>query len=80
MSMEHPLINDISKLTLEELQSKISDLNKKLAFASRTGNQAMVSQLQLILGSYNQAYKTKIDEIMPKDGKNKYSSKIDIAK
>ncbi len=78
--MEHPLINDISKLTLEELQTKISDLNKKLTFASRTGNQAMISQLQLILGSYNQAYKKKIDEIMPKDGKNKYSSKIDIAK
>ena len=78
--MEHPLINDISNLTVEELQSKISDLNKKLAFASQTGNQALVSQLQLILGSYNQAYRKKIDEIMPKDGKNKYSSKIDIAK
>lgn len=80
MSMEHPLINDISNLTVEELQSKISDLNKKLAFASQTSNQALVSQLQLILGSYNQAYRKKIDEIMPKDGKNKYSSKIDIAK
>ena len=78
--MEHPLINDISNLTVEELQTKISDLNKKLAFAAQTGNQAMVSQLQLILGSYNQAYKIKIDEIMPKDGKNKYANKIDIAK
>lgn len=78
--MEHPLINDISKLTVEELQTKISDLNKKLAFATQTGNQAMVSQIQLVLGSYNQAYKTKIDDMMPKDGKNKYSSKIDIAK
>ena len=78
--MEHPLINDISKLTVEELQTKISDLNKKLAFATQTGNQAMVSQIQLVLGSYNQAYKTKIDDMMPKDGKNKYRSKIDIAK
>ena len=78
--MEHPLINDISNLTVEELQTKISDLNKKLAFATQTGNQAMVSQIQLVLGSYNQAYKTKIDDMMPKDGKNKYSSKIDIAK
>lgn len=78
--MEHPLINDISNLTVEELQTKISDLNKKLAFATQTGNQAMVSQIQLVLGSYNQAYRTKIDAMMPKDGKNKYSSKIDIAK
>ena len=78
--MEHPLINDISNLTVEELQTKISDLNKKLAFATQTGNQALVSQIQLVLGSYNQAYKTKIDAMMSKDGKNKYSSKIDIAK
>lgn len=80
MLMEHPLINDLSGLTIEELQSKISDLNKKLAFAMQTQNQALASQIQLVLGSYNEQYRRKIDEMMPKDGKNKYSSKIDIAK
>ena len=78
--MEHPLISDISKLTVEELQTKISDLNKKLAFATQSANQGLVSQIQMVLASYNEQYRRKIDEMMPKDGKNKYSSKIDIAK
>lgn len=78
--MEHPLINDISGLTMEEIQSKISDLNKKLAFAMQSNNQAMASQLQLVLGSYNEQYRIKIEEMMPKDGKNKYADKIDISK
>ena len=43
--MEHPLINDLSGLTIEELQSKISDLNKKLAFAMQTQNQALACLL-----------------------------------
>lgn len=78
--MEHPLLEELSGLTLEEIQSKISDLNKKLAFAYQMNNQPMIQQLQLIMGSYQEAYRRKMDEIMPKGDGDKYSNKIDIGK
>jgi hypothetical protein len=78
--MEHPLLEQLSGLTLEEIQSKISDLNKKLAFAYQTGNQPVINQLQLIMGSYQEAYRKKMDELMPKGDGDKYSNKIDIGK
>ena len=78
--MEHPLLEELSGLTLEEIQSKISDLNKKLAFAYQMNNQPVIQQLNLIMGSYQEAYRRKMDEIMPKGDGDKYSSKIDIGK
>ena len=78
--MEHPLLEDLKGLTLEEIQSKVSELNKRLAFAYQTGNHPMIQQLQLIMNSYQQAYQTKMDEIMPKGDDDKYSNKIDIGK
>lgn len=78
--MEHPLLEQLSGLTLEEIQSKISDLNKKLAFAYQMNNQPMIQQLQLIMGSYQEAYRKKMDELMPKGDGDKYANKIDIGK
>ena len=78
--MEHPLLEELSQLTLEEVQSKISDLNKKLAFAYQTNNQPIVNQLNLIMGSYQEVYRKKMDELMPKGDSDKYSDKIDIGK
>jgi hypothetical protein len=78
--MEHPLLEELSHLTLEEVQSKISDLNKKLAFAYQTNNQPIVNQLNLIMGSYQEVYRKKMDELMPKGDSDKYSDKIDIGK
>ena len=78
--MEHPLLEQLSGLTLDEIQSKISDLSMKLAFAYQTGNQPVINQLQLIMGSYQEAYRKKMDELMPKGDGDKYSNKIDIGK
>ena len=78
--MEHPLLEELSHLPLEEVQSKISDLNKKLAFAYQTNNQPIVNQLNLIMGSYQEVYRKKMDELMPKGDSDKYSDKIDIGK
>ena len=49
----HPLTNDLSTLSDEELHSKRSDLNTRLGFAYRMGHSAMVNQLQLVLGDYD---------------------------
>ena len=76
---EHPLINEISSLTLDEIQHKISDLNKKLAFAYGTGNQAVIHQLTMLMNSHQEAYRVKIDEAIPKDSGDKFGNIIDIS-
>jgi hypothetical protein len=55
----HPLTNDLSKLTDEELHSKRSDLQNRLGFAYRMGYADMVNQLQLVLGDYAMEVETR---------------------
>ena len=50
--MEHPFISSLSDKTLEELQGSISDLTKKLNFAYRMQNGAMIHQLNMVMESY----------------------------
>jgi len=64
--MEHPFINDLSKLSLEELQTKISDLNNKLTFAYRTGKGPLIHQIGMVIESYRNEYKRKMDEMVSK--------------
>ena len=47
--MEHPLITDIENLTVDELQGKISELNKKLAFAQHYKKVGEVIRVQKAL-------------------------------
>lgn len=64
--MEHPFINDLCDKTLEELQSAISSLTSKLNFAYRTGNGALISQINMALESYRNAYQKKMDDLIKK--------------
>lgn len=73
--MEHPFINDLSDKTLEELQETISGLNTKLTFAYRTGNSALIHQLQMVLESYKKQLSKKMDELF---AKQKISTQINI--
>lgn len=77
--MEHPLIGDLSELKIEELQHKISELNKRISFAYRTGNGALIHQLNMVLNAYNQEYQNKLAKLMPKGDDDKYGDKIDIS-
>jgi uncharacterized membrane protein (DUF106 family) len=77
--MEHPLIGDLSGLKIEELQSKISELNKRMSFAYKTGNQTLLNQLQMVLEAYNREYAVKMAKLMPKGDDDKYGDKIDIS-
>ena len=77
--MEHPLIGDLSELKIEELQNKISELNKRMAFAYRTGNQPLINQLNMVLEAYNREYSRKMAKLMPKGDDDKYGDKIDIS-
>jgi len=64
--MTHPFINDLSNLTLDELQNKTVELTKKLSFASRMQNRALINQLLMALDSYKEAYQKKLDETVKK--------------
>ena len=60
--MEHPLIGDLSKLTLDELGEKIADLNRKLSMAMRTGNGHLCNQIRMAIESHNVKYQEKLQE------------------
>ena len=64
--MEHPFISSLSDKTLEELQGSISELTKKLNFAYRMQNTAMITQLLMILDSYKQEHNRKMDDLLKK--------------
>ena len=65
-SMEHPFINNLEDKTLEEIQTTISELTKKLTFAYRTGNGPLIHQLTMALESYKNEYAKKIDKLISK--------------
>ena len=75
--MEHPLIGDLNNLTLEELGSKITELNKKLSIAMRSGNAHMCNQLRMALESYNIKYQEKLQQSY-KDANANFDDKINI--
>ena len=64
--MEHPFIKSLDTLSLEELQTKISDLTTKLNFAYRMNNTALIHQLNMALESYRNAQGKKMSEMMGK--------------
>ena len=58
--MEHPLINNVDSYSVEQLQAKISELNKKLAFAHRMGNGNLANQIRMALETFNNKYQEKL--------------------
>ena len=77
--MEHPLLGDLSDLSLEQLTEKISDINKRLSWAHRTNN-AMIPQLLMLLESYQNQFNTlqKAQWDKERDKGSDYLDKIDI--
>jgi hypothetical protein len=57
--MEHPLVDNLDNLSLEQLQEKISDLTKKLGIAARSGNGHLCNQVRMALESYQNKYNEK---------------------
>jgi hypothetical protein len=60
--MEHPLIGDLNNLTLDELSTKVADLNSKLSMAMRTGNGHLCNQIRMAIESYQVKYQEKLQE------------------
>lgn len=75
--MQHPFIHDLSDKSLEDLQTTLTSLHSKLTFAYRTGNGALIHQLQMVIESYRQEYSKKMDDLIKKQNIN---TKISITK
>lgn len=73
--MEHPLISSLNDLSAEELSTKISELHKKLAIASRFGNGYMCDQIRMALESYQNQYQEKTR----RDTGSQFDDVIDIS-
>jgi hypothetical protein len=77
--MEHPLISDADKLNMEELQVRISDLQKKLIWAQRN-NAHLAAQISMAIETYNNQYQAKQRELwQAQSGNVDYSDRIDIS-
>lgn len=78
--MGHPLTPDLSKLSMDELTKKYSDLLARITYAYRIGQADMVAQLQLIMEDYqaemNERNRKQLAE-MEKSSKN-FKNIIDI--
>jgi len=79
--MEHPLINNIDNLTVDELQGKISELNKKLSFAHRSGTGQLADQIRMAIETFRNKYQQKMQAIQDNQNKNNpdFSDRIDIS-
>jgi hypothetical protein len=79
--MEHPFINNLEDMTLEQLGSKVSELHKKLGIAHRMGNGYLCDQIRMAIESYNGKYQQKMRALSaPKSGEtDSFNDKIDIS-
>ena len=76
--MEHPLVQGLDKLTEEEILDKISELNKKLAIAARTGNGFLTNQVRMALESYQNRYQS-LQQEKNDNNENPFLNRIDIS-
>ena len=78
--MEHPLIGDVSHFNVDELQTRINELSKKLSWARRT-NAHLANQIQMALETFQNQYNIKQQAILDaatRNGKD-FSDKINVS-
>lgn len=78
--MEHPLIDSLDALTVDELGTKLGELQKKLGIAQRNGNAHLCNQIRMAVESYQNKYNEKLQASYKKDLADAKvdTSKIDI--
>jgi hypothetical protein len=77
--MEHPLIGGLDHLSLDDLTAKLSELNKKLGIAHRSGNAYLCNQIRMAIESHQTKYQEKIQAMSKKSGDDNFDNKIDIS-
>ena len=79
--MEHPLVDIDPTASMEDLETRINELTKKLSWAYRY-NVHLAGQVQMALDSYRARYNQKQEEIYKKAQQNSdgtYFDKINIS-
>jgi hypothetical protein len=77
--MEHPLINNLDDLSIDDLSAKVSDLTNKLSIAIRSGNGHLCNQVRMALESYQNKYQEKLQESYRKQATDiNFDDKIQI--
>ena len=67
--MFHPLEGDLSQLKDKDIEDKLVDLNKKYYIAARTGNIALLTQVETFVTIYkNELSKRYRDKMKQQDG------------
>ena len=79
--MEHPLLEIDPTLSIDDLQTKINELNRKLMFAHRSRNAPLISQIQMAIESFSNRYQEKIKEAQAsaRGRAGDFSDRIDIS-
>ena len=73
--MEHPLVSNLNNLTEEQLLEKVTELQRKLGIAYRTGNADLCNQIRMAIESFQTKYQDKIR----KDDTNNFDEIINIS-
>jgi len=79
--MEHPLINNIDDLSMEQLQERITELTRKVSIAHRMGNAQLRHQVQMALETYQNKYRERQQAMWKKDDHSgsDFGDRIDIS-
>ena len=79
--MEHPLINNIDDLSMEQVQERITELSRKVGMAHRMGNAQLRHQIQMALETYQNKYRERQQALWKKDDDQgaDFSDRIDIS-
>jgi hypothetical protein len=73
--MEHPLVSNLNDLTEEQLLGKVTELQRKLSIAYRTGNADLCNQIRMAIESFQTKYQDKIR----RDDNNNFDEIINIS-
>jgi len=77
----HPLIGKLDDLSIDDLISKINELQKKLGQSSRFGNFQMVNQIRSALSNYQEEYQKRLAEESEKAKNHKMlKDKVQVSK
>lgn len=77
--MEHPLIPNLDGLSMDQLQEKITELQRKVAMAHRMGNAQLRFQVQMALDTYQNKYRERLMTPKQDDGAPDFGGKIDVS-
>ena len=76
--MEHPLITNLDQLSIDDLASKISDLQQKLGWAIRMNHGHLAQQLTMALESYQTKYREKLADAAKNSKDFNFNDKINV--